>query len=107
MSGGSLNYLYVCLSGWNDPAEILSYSRKEDLERLRDTLKEMGHEEASNHTQKIIDRTDEINKQISKLYQEMANDFAEVTKSVEWCLSNDSGPDDVKSAVEAWQKNKR
>ena len=93
MSGGS--YDYLC---YKDLFELNSH--REELNRMRDRLVELGHLDAAKETESIILTLDSFKvRMVSRLER-----LKEVWRAVEWLDSGDSGKDYVDEAVKEYQE---
>lgn len=93
MSGGSFNYL--CFA---DATDLLSKHRP-DLADMAANLTNRGYKDAALETERLIAYVDHAERQITARMERLQK----VWKAVEWNCSGDSGPEEVREAVEEYR----
>lgn len=94
MSGGSYNYL--C---YKDVFELESH--REELNRMRDRLIELGHLDAAKETESIILTLDSFKVRMEARLSRLKD----VWRAVEWLDSGDYGKEQVAEAVKKYQES--
>lgn len=94
MSGGS--YDYLC---YKDVFELESH--REELNRMRDRLIELGHLDAAKETEGIILTLDSFKVRMDARISRLKD----VWRAVEWFDSGDYGTEQVTEAIKNYQEN--
>lgn len=95
MSGGSFDYL--C---WKRDNELFELSTIENLERMVDTLEELGYDDVAKETYELV----RIIKQSRVRANTIRDRLSGVFKAVEWFKSYDHGIDQVEKAVKEYRE---
>tara|TARA_R110000772_G_scaffold173645_1_gene285585 strand:- start:753 stop:1037 length:285 start_codon:yes stop_codon:yes gene_type:complete len=94
MSGGSYNYL--C---YKESYDI--HERKEELNKMRDRLIELGFTDAAGETESVLLMLQSFEVRL----QTRIDRLKDVWKSVEWMDSGDSGIDRLKDSIKEYRDN--
>lgn len=94
MSGGSFDYLHQ-----SSPAGLFTENRRDDLRRMAEELRKLGHEDAAVATETLLLLIEDSHKEI----EQRADLLNHVWHAAEWNRSGDWNEGDVRGAVEKWR----